>query len=72
MASSSTLDKKIFSKTETSVKRGQRAAFLVGENLAQKALKKKIEKIVFDRGDHPYHGRVKSIAEGARKQGLIF
>ncbi|MFC1727542.1 50S ribosomal protein L18 [Patescibacteria group bacterium] len=44
----------------------------VGELLAQKAIKKKIGKIVFDRGKHPYHGRIKALAEGARKKGLIF
>ena len=48
------------------------ASFLVGENLAKKALEKKINLIVFDRGNHPYHGRIKSLAEGARQKGLIF
>jgi len=72
LAFSSTLDKKLFSKEENLSTSNQEAAFLVGENLAQKAFEKKIEKVVFDRGNHPYHGRVKSIADGARKQGLIF
>jgi len=47
-------------------------AEMVGEVLAKKALKKKIKTIVFDRGRHPYHGRVKALAEGARKGGLKF
>ena len=48
------------------------AAFAVGKLIAEKALKKKIEKVVFDRGGYKYHGRVKSFAEGAREGGLKF
>ena len=44
----------------------------VGLALAKKALEKKIEKIVFDRGRFRYHGRVKALAEGAREGGLKF
>lgn len=44
----------------------------VGRILAKKALKKKIEKIVFDRAGYKYHGRVKALAEGAREGGLKF
>lgn len=47
-------------------------AFKIGELLAQKALSKKIEKVVFDRRGYPYHGIIKQIAEGARKKGLKF
>ena len=48
------------------------AAFEVGKLIAQKSLEKKIEKVVFDRGGYNYHGRVKSLAEGAREGGLKF
>lgn len=44
----------------------------VGISLAKKALKEKIEKIVFDRGGYKYHGRIKALAEGAREGGLKF
>lgn len=44
----------------------------VGKTLAQKAVEKKIKKIVFDRGGYKYHGRVKALAEGAREGGLKF
>jgi len=44
----------------------------VGKLIAKKALEKKIEQAVFDRGGYLYHGRVKAIAEGAREGGLKF
>jgi large subunit ribosomal protein L18 len=47
-------------------------AFLLGELLAKKALAKKIKKVVFDKSGYEFHGRIKSLAEGARKGGLVF
>ncbi len=47
-------------------------AFEVGKLIAEKAGKKKIKKVVFDRGGYKYHGRVKALAEGAREGGLMF
>lgn len=48
------------------------AAKEVGKLIAQKALEKGIEKVVFDRGGYIYHGRVLSLAEAAREAGLKF
>jgi len=48
------------------------AAKLVGKTLAEKALKAGVELVSFDRGGYLYHGRVKSLAEGAREGGLKF
>ena len=45
---------------------------VVAENLAKKALEKKITKIYFDRGFYKYHGRVKTFAETLRKNGMEF
>lgn len=48
------------------------AARKVGKLIAERAAEKNIEKVVFDRGGYIYHGRVKSLAEGAREGGLKF
>ena len=56
------LDKK--NKTELSK--------VVAENLAKKAIEKKITKIYFDRGSYKYHGRVKVFAETLRENGMEF
>jgi len=44
----------------------------VGQVLAERAREKGITKVVFDRGGYPYHGRVRSLADGAREGGLEF
>lgn len=48
------------------------AARKVGQAIAERALAKKIENVVFDRGGYLYHGRVQELADGARESGLKF
>ena len=48
------------------------AARKVGKLVAERAVAKGIEEVVFDRGGYIYHGRVKELAEGAREGGLKF
>lgn len=44
----------------------------VGKILAEKALKMRVRKVYFDRGRFKYHGRIKSLSQGAREGGLDF
>jgi len=48
------------------------AAKLVGKAIAERAVKAGVDAVSFDRGGYLYHGRVKSLAEGAREGGLKF
>ena len=47
-------------------------SFELGKLIAEKAIKKKIKKVVFDRNGYKYHGNVKAVADGAREGGLTF
>ncbi len=59
-------------KTKTKEAGKIAVAYEVGKSIAEKALKEKIESVIFDRGGYKYHGRVKAVAEGAREGGLKF
>jgi large subunit ribosomal protein L18 len=66
----STLDSQVRNKTN-GIEKSKKAG-IVGTLLAEKALNKGIKQAVFDRGGYKYHGRVKALAEAARKAGLEF
>ena len=68
ISAASSRDKDISSAKGTKTE----VAALVGKSIAEKALKAGVESISFDRGGYLYHGRVKSLAEGAREAGLKF
>ena len=59
-------------KADVSGKSKTEQAALVGEHVAQRAKEAGINIVVFDRGGYRYHGRVKALAEAARKSGLKF
>ncbi|HID85941.1 MAG TPA: 50S ribosomal protein L18 [Anaerolineae bacterium] len=70
LAAASTLDPQLRDRLDGLRKTEQ--ARLVGELIAQRALQRGIKRVVFDRGGYLYHGRVKALAEAARKEGLEF
>ena len=70
LCSSSTLDPEV--KKDVKSSGTIDAAEKVGKDIAAKAKKIGFEKVVFDRGGYLYHGRVRSLAEGARSSGLKF
>ena len=70
LVSASTLDSAV--KEKMVFGGNTEAAKEVGKLVAQRALEKGIENVVFDRGGYIYHGRVSSLAEAAREAGLKF
>jgi large subunit ribosomal protein L18 len=53
-------------------KKNLNAAKALGKLIGQRALEKKVDRVVFDRNGYDYHGRIKAIADGAREAGLNF
>jgi len=68
LAAASSLDKDIQAQKGTKIEKSK----LVGNAIAKKALALGLQDCVFDRGGNLYHGRVKSVADGAREGGLQF
>lgn len=68
IAAASTKDKEIKAQTGNKSEKSK----LVGEAIARKAVDLGVKDVVFDRGGYLYHGRVKSVADGAREGGLQF
>ena len=71
ICSASTIDKE-FKVEENNSSSNCNSSSAVGALLAKRALKKGIKEVVFDRGGKVYHGRVKALADAARKAGLKF
>ncbi len=70
LAIASTLDPEIKSEADSRTKTGK--SELVGSLIARRALSKGVKQVAFDRGGYKYHGRVKALAEAARREGLKF
>ena len=70
LVAASSLDAEIKSDLKGKSKTGR--AELVGTLLAKRASDKKIKQVAFDRGGFKYHGRIKALADAARKGGLKF
>jgi len=68
LASASSIDKELKIENGGNIEASKK----VGELIAERAKKLKITKVVFDRGGYLYHGRVKSLADAARNNGLEF
>jgi large subunit ribosomal protein L18 len=70
LLTASTLEKEFRAKAKSTKNKG--ACAMLGEMLGQRLKAAKIEKVVFDRGTHPYHGRIKTLADAIRKEGIQF
>ena len=68
LASASSRDKDIAAQKVTRIEKSK----LVGAAIARKASDLGLKNVVFDRGGNLYHGRVQSVADGAREGGLVF
>lgn len=70
LASASTLDKEVRGRIKNSG--NKEAAGVVGQVVAERALKAGITTVAFDRSGFKFHGRIKALADAAREQGIKF
>jgi large subunit ribosomal protein L18 len=70
LVSAATTEEKLVGKAKGGANRA--SAEMVGKAIAERLLSKKVENVVFDRGGHIYHGKVKALADAAREGGLKF
>ena len=68
LAAASSLEKDLRGKTGANVE----AAKAVGKLVAERAVRKGVKEVVFDRGGFRYHGRIKAVGDAAREAGLNF
>ena len=71
ICSASTVDKELKEDAEK-LSSNCNSSSIVGKLLAQRAIKKGVKQVIFDRGGNLYHGRVKALADAARDAGLNF
>jgi|TARA_B100000809_G_scaffold85969_1_gene84389 large subunit ribosomal protein L18 len=71
LISSSSKDKNLVKEIKKATSKVE-CSKIVGVALAERAIKMKIKKVVFDRNGYPYHGRIKALADAARESGLEF
>ena len=70
LTTASTLEKEFRTKNKNT--NNVESSKALGKTLAKRLKTKKIKTIVFDRGLYPYHGRIKSLADALREEGIIF
>ena len=73
LVSASTLDASLKGAFEKGVRGGNlKGAEAIGRTIAERSIEKGIKRVVFDRGGFLYHGRIRAVADAARKAGLEF
>jgi large subunit ribosomal protein L18 len=70
LLTASTLEKEFKEKSKSG--KNKKVSGLLGEMLAKRLKARKIERVVFDRGLYPYHGRIRTLADAMRKEGIRF